>query len=183
MWWFVRPAAGTPTAGSGSPMRRLEAPSLPAWLPAPRHSPHPLDKGKGAVGSSSALGGTGGSEEEKRHRLRHADGSFISDPPRSVKGLLVGPRRPAPKPKERRGASVLCHHHHRVRRHHNHHHRRVRRHHHHPGAISHRGTTSSSSSKSSGRLASRVAGMSRAPSECSPFHFFISLSTMPTGLN
>jgi hypothetical protein len=30
-----QPAAGTPTAGSGSLMRRLEAPSLPAWPPAP----------------------------------------------------------------------------------------------------------------------------------------------------
>jgi hypothetical protein len=34
-WRFVRPAAGTPTAGFGSPVRRLEAPSLPAWLPVP----------------------------------------------------------------------------------------------------------------------------------------------------
>jgi hypothetical protein len=47
-WRFARPAAGTPTAGSGSPMRRLEAPRLPAWLPAPPSCPpRPLDKGKG----------------------------------------------------------------------------------------------------------------------------------------
>jgi hypothetical protein len=53
-------------------MRRLEAPSLPTWLPVPHHGsqrphhgPHPLDKGKGAAGSSSAPGGTGGSEEER----------------------------------------------------------------------------------------------------------------------
>jgi hypothetical protein len=32
---FARSAAGTPTVGSRSPMRRLEAPRLPAWLPAP----------------------------------------------------------------------------------------------------------------------------------------------------
>jgi hypothetical protein len=34
-WRFVRPTTGTPTTGSGSLMRRLEAPSLPVWLPAP----------------------------------------------------------------------------------------------------------------------------------------------------
>jgi hypothetical protein len=174
-WQFARPAAETPTTGSGSPMRRLEAPSLPAWLPAPPPQPPPLGQGQGGAGSSSAPGGTGGSEEERRRQLRRADGSFISDPPKSVRGLLVGPRRPAPKPRARRGASVLRHHHHRVRRHHNHHHRWVRRLHHHPGAISPRGTSSSSnnssSSKSSGRPASRVAGRSKAPSECSPLFF------------
>jgi hypothetical protein len=106
----------------------------------PHRGPRPLDKGKGAAGSSSTPGGTGGSEKERRRRLRHADGSFISDPPRSVKGLLVGPRRSTPRPRARRGASVLCHHHHRVRRHHNHHHHRSRRCHHHLGVIFPRGT-------------------------------------------
>jgi hypothetical protein len=56
--------------------------------------------------------------------------------PRSARGLLAGPRRPAPRLRVRRGALVLRHHNHRVRRHHNHHHRRVHRRHHHPGAIS-----------------------------------------------
>jgi hypothetical protein len=41
-------------------MRRLEAPSLPAWLQRPRCGPRPLDKGKGAGSSSSAPSGTGG---------------------------------------------------------------------------------------------------------------------------
>jgi hypothetical protein len=161
------PARGPQSAGV-APSALAVAPSAPAA------APRPLDKGKGAAGSSSAPGGTGGSEEERRHRLRRTDGSFILDHPRSVRGLLVGPRRSAPKPRACRGASVLRHHRHRVRRHHNHHHRRVRRRHHHPGAISPRGNNSSSnssSSKSSGRPASRVAGRSRAPSECSPFHF------------
>jgi hypothetical protein len=42
-WWFTRPAAETPSAGSGSPMHRLEVPSppvrptvpLPLWPPCP----------------------------------------------------------------------------------------------------------------------------------------------------
>jgi hypothetical protein len=88
----------------------------------------------------------------------------------------VGLMRPAPKPKAHRGASVLRHHHHRVRHHHNHHHHRVRRRHHHLGVISARGTSSGSSNKSSGRPASRVAGKSRAPSECNPLFPLIYLS-------
>jgi hypothetical protein len=87
----------------------------------------------------------------------------------------VGARRPAPRPRARRGASVLRHHHH-----------RARRHHHHLGVISPRGTSSSnnhsssSNSKSGSRPACRVAGKSRAPS-VAPFS--ISLFIMPTGLN
>jgi hypothetical protein len=75
----------------------------------------------------------------------------------------VGPRRPAPRPMARRGASVL----------------RSRRHHHHLGVITPRDTSSSNNnnnnsssrnnSRSGGRLASRVTGKSRAPSKCSPF--------------
>jgi hypothetical protein len=34
-WRFARPVAGTPTAGSRSPMHRMEALSLPAWLLVP----------------------------------------------------------------------------------------------------------------------------------------------------
>jgi hypothetical protein len=90
----------------------------------------------------------------------------------------VGPRRPAPRPRACRGVSVLRHHHHRVRRHHNHHHHWSHRRHH-LGVISSRGTSSSnnnSSSNSSGRPASRVAGKSRAPSECNPFFPLVYLS-------
>jgi hypothetical protein len=117
-------------APAGGPQSAGVAPSAPAVAPsAPVAPPRPLDKGKGVACSSSALGGPGGSEAERRRRLCRADRSFISDPPRSVRGLLVGPRRPAPRPKVRRGASVLHHHHHRVHRHHNRHHRRVRRRH------------------------------------------------------
>jgi hypothetical protein len=144
-----------------------------------------MDRSKGPASSSSTPGGTGGSEEERRRRLHHADGSFVSDPPRSARGLLVGPRRLAPRPRVRRGTSVLRHHHHRARCHHHHHHR-SRRHHHHLVEISPRGTSSSNNhssnnSKSGGRPASRVAGKSRVPSKCSPFS--ISLFIMPTGLN
>jgi hypothetical protein len=41
----------------------------------------PSSKGKGAVSSSSALGGSGRSEGERWHRLRRADRSFVADPP------------------------------------------------------------------------------------------------------
>jgi hypothetical protein len=76
-------------------------------------------------------------EEERRRRLRRADGSFVSDTPpplgprglapKSITGPLAGPRSLAPRPRAHRGAPVLRHHSHRVRRHHNHHHRRARR--------------------------------------------------------
>jgi hypothetical protein len=157
---------------AGGPQPAGVAPSAPIV------APRPLDKGKGATSSAStgtsALGSSRGSEEERRRQLHRADWSFVSDPPRSVRGLLVGSRRSAPKPRARRDASVRRHHHHRAHRHHHHHRHRSRRHHHHLGVIFPRGTRSSnsnnsSSSKSGGRLASRVAAKSRAPSECSPF--------------
>jgi hypothetical protein len=184
-------------APAGGPQSAGVAPSAPARAShASVVAPRPLDKGKGAASSSSALGGAGVSEEDRRRWLHRADGSFVSDPPlgprrsapRSVRGLMVGPRRLAPRPRARRCSSVLRHHNHRVRHHHNHHHRRVRCHHHHPGAISPRGTSNSnnnsSNSKSSGRHASRVVGRSRAPSECNPFFssnlFIMSMSLHPS---
>jgi hypothetical protein len=91
----------------------------------------------------------------------------------------VGPRRPAPRPRARRGALVRRRHHHQVRRHRNHHHGQVRRRHHHMGVTFPKGTTSSNNS--SGRPASRVALKSRAPSKCNPL--FVSVFVMPTGLN
>jgi hypothetical protein len=174
-----------PSAAAGGPQPSGAAPSAPVVAPSP------LDKGKGAASSASALGGTGGSEEERRRRLRRADGSLVSDPPRSVRGLLVGTRRPAPRSRARRGASVVRsrrrHHHRRARR--RHHHHRSRHHHHYLGVISPRGTSSNNNnsnnsssnsssnnnnhssrhSNNSGRPTSRVAGKSRAPSKCSPF--------------
>jgi hypothetical protein len=60
--------------GGGS--RPTDADSRP-----PRATLSPSGKGKGAVSSSSALGGSGRSEGERRHRLRRADRSFVGDPP------------------------------------------------------------------------------------------------------
>jgi hypothetical protein len=139
---------GVPTGGP--------QPAGPAPIVGPAAAPSPLEKGRGAASGASALGSSGGLEEERRCRLRRADGSFISNPPRSVRGLLVGPRGSAPKPRARRGASVLRHHHYRARRHDNHH--RSHRHHHHPGAISPRGT-SSSNNNSSGNNSSGNKGL------------------------
>jgi hypothetical protein len=182
--------------GGRDPLHGIWIPGVPAGGPQPAGpapnvgpvvAPNPLDKGKGATSGASAPGSSEGSEEERRRRLRRADGSFISDPPRSVSGLLVGPRKPAPRPRARRGASVRRQHHHRVRRHHNHRRHWSCRRHHHLGMISPRGTSSSnnnssSNSKSIGRPTSRVAGRFRAPSEWSPF-LLISIFIMPTGFN
>jgi hypothetical protein len=129
----------------------------------------PLDKGKGAASSSSAPGGFGRSEGVRRHRLRRVDGSFVtylpldSEPLRSVRGQLAGPRRSAPRPRARRGMSVL----------HRHHHLACHRH---P-----RGSSSKNSSRGSGRPASRVAGRFRAPSKCSSL--FFGLVIISTSIN
>jgi hypothetical protein len=165
-------------------MRQLEAPSLPVWLPAPP----PLGQGK--RGCKQFLRprwhrGVGGREATPAAPHRRV---ICFRPPRSVRGLLVGPRRPAPRPRAHKGALVLRHHHHQVPRHHNHHHHRSCRHHHHLGVISPRGTSTSSNngssnssnSNSSGRPASRVPGKSRA---LSVTLFPISLFIMLTGLN
>jgi hypothetical protein len=87
-------------------------------------------------------------------------------PPRSVRGRMAGPWRPAPRPRARRGALVLLHHHHQTHRH-RHHHQVRRRHSRGSSSIN-----SSSSSRGSERPASGVAGRSRAPSKCAPFLFF-----------
>jgi hypothetical protein len=93
--------------GGRDPLRGIRISDAPARGPQPAGAapstnptvaPSPLDKGKGAASSASAPGSSGGSEEERRRRLRRADGSLISEPPRSAKGLQVGPRRPAPRP-------------------------------------------------------------------------------------
>jgi hypothetical protein len=75
--------------GGRDPHRGIQIPSVPAggFRPtdagsrAPPVALSPSDKGKGAASSSSALGGFGRLEGERRHRLRHADGSFVMDPP------------------------------------------------------------------------------------------------------
>jgi hypothetical protein len=171
--------------GGRDPHRGIRIPGVPAEgsQPAvagskiPPAAPNSSNKGKGVAGSSSSPGTTGRLEGERRHRLRRADGSFVSDPPldsdppRSVRGQLAGPWRPAPRPRACRGASVLLHHHHLTRRHRHHHHVRRR----HP-----RG---SSSSRGSECPASRVAGRSRAPSKCAPFYFFTGLVIISTGIN
>jgi hypothetical protein len=59
----------------------------------PAVAPSPLDKGKGAASGASAPGSSKGSEEERRRRMRRADESLVSEPPRSARGLQVGPRR------------------------------------------------------------------------------------------
>jgi hypothetical protein len=75
--------------GDWDPHRGIQIPGVPVGgsqlagvgSGVPPVAPSPLDKGKGAASSSSASGGTGGTKEEWRRRLRHADGSLVSDPP------------------------------------------------------------------------------------------------------
>jgi hypothetical protein len=75
--------------GGRDPHRGIHIPGVPAGgsqpadagSRAPPVAPSSSDKGKGAAGGSSFPGATGRSEGERRHRLRHADGSFVMDPP------------------------------------------------------------------------------------------------------
>jgi hypothetical protein len=48
---------------------------------APPTAPSSSDKGKGPASNSSTPDATGRSEEVRQHRLRRADGSFVSDLP------------------------------------------------------------------------------------------------------
>jgi hypothetical protein len=145
-------------------------------------APSPLDKGKGAASSASAPGGTGGRRKRGDAACVALTGRSFHSLPRSARGPLAGPRRRAPRPTARRGASVLrSHHHHRAPRHHHH---RSRRHHHHLGVISPRDTSSSSnhssSSSKSGDLASRsLEGPGPQVSVAPPS----SLIVMPTSFN
>jgi hypothetical protein len=176
-------------------MRRLEAPSLPAWLPTPPpwlpapppRPPPPLRQGQGGCMQflrprwHRGVGGREAAPTAPRQQVIHLG------PPRSVRGLLVGPRRLAHKSRARRGASVLRHHHHRVRRHHNHHHRQVGRRHHHPGrsppGAPAAATTTAAAAK---EVVALLPGSLKGPEpqvSVAPFIFFISLSIMSMGLN
>jgi hypothetical protein len=84
----VRQTSGQdPIGGSIFPVYQSEAPSLLMWPPesppaGPSSSgPSSSDKGKGPACSSSTPDVAGRSEGVRRHRLRHADGSFVSDLP------------------------------------------------------------------------------------------------------
>jgi hypothetical protein len=124
-------------APAGGPQPAGVAPSAPAT------APRPLDKGKGAARSSSAPSCTGVSEEERRRRLRRADGSFVLDPPEALEDCWWGRggRFPGLGRAEARQSS----------------------------ATTTIGLAATTTNNSSGHPASRVAGKSRAPSECNPF--------------
>jgi hypothetical protein len=71
------------------PHRGIHIPGAPVGGPQPAYvaprtppaAPSSSDKGKGPASSSSTLDAAGRSEEVRRHRLCHADGSFVSDLP------------------------------------------------------------------------------------------------------
>jgi hypothetical protein len=122
----------------GGPQSAGVAPGAPAVAPsAPATPPPPL--GQGQTGCKQFLR----PRWHRGGRMKRGDAGCAAPTghlfrtPKSIRGLLVGPRRPTPRLTVRRGASVLRHHHHQVRRHHNHHHHhRYCRHHHHLGVIS-----------------------------------------------
>jgi hypothetical protein len=77
----------------------------------PPVGPSSSDKGKGPACSSSTPDVAGRSDGVRRHRLRRANGSFVSNlpldldsPPRSVKRQLLGVRRPNLGSRAGRGA-------------------------------------------------------------------------------
>jgi hypothetical protein len=176
-------------------MRRLEASSLPAWLPVPSSllpaplpwPPAPWTRVKGLQAAPPPVPppqvAPGGQRRRDDVGCVVLTGCSFQSLPRSASGPQAGPRRRAPRPMARRDASACRHHHHWAHRHHHHHHHRSRRHHyHHLGVISPRGSSSNNNSSSSnnnnhssgnsnnrGHPASRVTERSRAPSKCSPF--------------
>jgi hypothetical protein len=173
--------------GGRDPHCGIQIPSVPvggsqpagAGSRAPPAAPSPLDKAKGLQVAPPLQVAPGGQKKRgdagcvvPTGRLSRTRPSIWTCP-RSAREPLAGPRGPDPRPRARRGVSVLHHHHHRIRRHRRHHHHLSR--HHHLGVISPRGASSNnssnnnSSSNSSGRPASRVAGRSRARSKCSSF--------------
>jgi hypothetical protein len=110
IWISDAPAGGPQTTGV--------APSVPARASrASTAAPRPLDKGNGDASSSSAPGGAGVSEEERRCWMRRTDGSFVSDPPRWARGSRLqvasedcwrgrGDRLPSPGHAEARQSSA-----------------------------------------------------------------------------
>jgi hypothetical protein len=67
-----------PGAPVGGPQPADVAPRISSTVSSPS------DKGKGPASSSSTPDAAGRSEQVRRHRLRHADGSFVGDLPRDL---------------------------------------------------------------------------------------------------
>jgi hypothetical protein len=172
-WRSARLEAETPTAGSESPMHWLEVLSPPVRLLAPPPwPPTSWIRVKGLQAAPPPQVAPGGRRKRGDAACVALTGCSFQSLPRSARRPLAGPRRRAPRPMARRGASVRRRHHHRAHRHYHHHHHRSRCHHRHLGVISPRGTSSSNSNSSkSGDPASRVTRRSRAPSKCSSFLF------------
>jgi hypothetical protein len=140
----------------------MPAPGLPPQLLAPRGRAREL---RAVLPPRVVLGGRkekGGTACAAPTDLSSQIHPLIRASLRSARGQLAGSRRLGPR--ARRGALVLHQHRHQLRSH---------RRHHHLASHRHRGSSinNNNSSRSSGRLASKVVGKSRAPSKCTPFHF------------
>jgi hypothetical protein len=160
----------------GPPQSTGVAPSATAVAPAPWKRPKGL---QAAPPPQVAPGG----RRKRGDAGCAAPTGHLFQTPRSVRGLLVGPRRPAPRPRARRGESVLCHHHHRVRRHHNHHHHRSRRHHYHLGVIFPGAPAAAATTAAIAAVAPLPGSLESSGPQVSVTPFFISLFIVPTGLN
>jgi hypothetical protein len=159
-WRFVRPVVGTPSAGSGSPMHRLEVPSPSVWLlvpispwpPAPWTRakvlqvvppPQVAPGGRRRRGDAGCVALTGRSFQSPQKRQRTTGGAEEAISQAHSAQRHVSPPVPPPPP---------------------------------PSGGDHPRSTSISnsnncSSRSGDRLASRVTRKSRARSKCSPFFF------------
>jgi hypothetical protein len=167
--------------GGRDPLRGIRISGAPVGGPQPvgvapsanpAMAPSPLDEEKGLQVVPPPQVAPGGRRRRGDAGCVELTGRSFRSPPKSVRRLQMGPRRPAPRPMTRRGASVP----------------RFRHHHHHSGVITPRSTSGSNNNSSSRRgsssdlssskhnssrsgdhLASRVTRKSRAPSKCSPF--------------
>jgi hypothetical protein len=165
-WQFARPAARTPLRGIqiSDALAGVPQPASAGPAPTPLRPLAPWTRAKGLQAVPPPQVVPGGQRREAMEAASRRRVACLG-PPKSARVLLVGPRRPTPRLRAHRGASVLqC--------------RRLR----HPlGVITPRGIRNNSnsnnnnrrqrsnSSRSGDRPASRVAGKSRAPSKCSPF--------------
>jgi hypothetical protein len=171
-WRFARPAAGTPTAGSGSQMHRLEVPSPPVWLPAPTPPwpPAPWTRVKGLQAMPPPQVAPGG-------RRRRGDAGCVALTGRSFRSPPEAPEDcRTPRPTARRGASVL----------------RSRHHHHHLGVITPGAPAAATAATATAAAAATAAGSAIASlpgsldgpgPQVSVVPFSLSLIIMSTSLN
>jgi hypothetical protein len=166
-WRFARPATGTPSTRSRFLVHRLGVPSPLVRLPAPipPWPPAPWTRAKGLQAVPPPQVAPGGRRRRGDTGCIALTGRSFQSPPRSARGLQMGPRRPAPRLTTRRGASVP----------------RSRRHHHHPGVIT---LGAPAAATAAGAAIASLLGSLESPGpQVSVVPFSSTLIIMPTSLN